>query len=84
VRHAEGRGAELADLTIDELRGFADAIGDDVYAVLTLEGSVASRDHEGGTAPSRVRGAANAALAAIAAEDAASSMTPSHSKESQP
>src|SRR6185503_997408 len=74
VRAAEGAGKDLADLPIDDLRAFADAIDDDVYAVLTLEGSVASRDHEGGTAPSRVRAAAEAALAALAAE--ASGATP--------
>ena len=43
-------------------------IGDDVFAVLTLEGSVASRDHPGGTAPAQVRAAIAAARAALAAE----------------
>jgi argininosuccinate lyase len=57
VREAEARGCDLADLPLDTLRGFASAIGDDVYDVLTLEGSVASRDHVGGTAPKRVRAA---------------------------
>jgi argininosuccinate lyase len=32
-------------------------ITDDVYAVLTLEGSLAARDHLGGTAPAQVRAA---------------------------
>jgi argininosuccinate lyase len=67
VRHAEARGADLADLPLAELREFAPAIGDDVYAVLTLEGSVASRDHPGGTAPAQVRNAVAAARAALAA-----------------
>jgi argininosuccinate lyase len=71
VRLAESRGCDLADLPIADLRQFAAVTGDDVYAVLTLEGSVASRDHEGGTAPVRVRAAASAALAAIDAETAA-------------
>ena len=47
------------------------AIGDDVYAVLTLDGSVASRDHPGGTAPAQVRAAAAAARAALSAEASA-------------
>ena len=71
VREAEARGKDLADLPLGELRAFAPLVGDDVYAVLTLEGSVASRDHEGGTAPARVRAAAEAALAAIGAEESA-------------
>ena len=71
VRHAETTGRDLADLGLAELQGFAPAITADVYAVLTLDGSVASRDHEGGTAPSRVRAAAAEALAALVREDAA-------------
>jgi argininosuccinate lyase len=50
-------GRDLAELTLDELRAFSDRIGPDVYAVLTLEGSVAARDHLGGTAPAQVRAA---------------------------
>ncbi len=65
VRHAEGRGCDLADLPLAELRAFSPLIGDDVYAVLTLEGSVASRDHPGGTAPARVHAAIAAARAAL-------------------
>jgi len=38
-----------------------------VFAVLTLDGSVASRDHPGGTAPAQVRSAIAAARAALAA-----------------
>jgi len=58
VRSAAGRGIDLADLTLDELRGISGLIESDVTAVLTLEGSVASRDHVGGTAPAQVRAAA--------------------------
>jgi argininosuccinate lyase len=65
VRHAEGLRCDLADLAIDDLRRFSPLIGDDVYAVLTLEGSVASRDHPGGTAPAQVRAAIAAARAAL-------------------
>ncbi len=50
-------GRDLAELTIDELREFSERIESDVYAVLTLEGSVAARDHLGGTAPAQVRAA---------------------------
>ncbi|MEO6929818.1 MAG: lyase family protein, partial [Casimicrobiaceae bacterium] len=71
VRHAESRGVDLCDLPIAELREFAPVTGDDVHALLTLEGSVASRDHEGGTAPRRVRAAAQSALDALDGEDAA-------------
>ncbi|MCC6208200.1 MAG: argininosuccinate lyase [Gammaproteobacteria bacterium] len=57
VRYAIDQGKELAALTLEELRGFSAAIGDDVYAVLTVEGSVAARNHPGGTAPAQVRSA---------------------------
>ena len=61
VREAAQRGVDLADLGIETLRKFSPAIGDDALDALTLEGSVAARDHIGGTAPSRVRAAAQAA-----------------------
>ena len=57
VRHAEARTVDLADLTVAELRQFSPLVGDDVHAMLTLEGSVASRDHPGGTAPAQVHAA---------------------------
>jgi argininosuccinate lyase len=50
-------GSDLAELTLEELRGFSAQIESDVFAVLTLEGSVAARDHLGGTAPNQVRAA---------------------------
>jgi len=65
VRHAEAKGVDLAALPVAELRQFSPLVGDDVHAVLTLEGSVASRDHPGGTAPSQVRAAAAAARASL-------------------
>ncbi len=67
VRHAEGKGCDLADLPLQELRQFSKLVDDDVFAVLTLEGSVASRDHPGGTAPAQVRAAAAAARASLTA-----------------
>lgn len=48
---------DLAELTLAELQQFSPAIQADVFAVLTLEGSVAARDHLGGTAPNQVRAA---------------------------
>src|SRR5262245_20871087 len=65
VRHAETKGVDLAELTLAELQSFAPGIGNDVYRALTLEGSVAARDHPGGTAPAQVRKAIAAARAAI-------------------
>jgi len=49
---------DLSELSLDELKAFSDKIEDDVFAVLTLEGSVQARDHIGGTAPNQVRAAA--------------------------
>ncbi|HTS21603.1 MAG TPA: argininosuccinate lyase [Casimicrobiaceae bacterium] len=65
VRRAEAKGCDLSALTLDELREFSPLVGPDAYAALTLEGSVASRDHAGGTAPSRVLAAAASARAAL-------------------
>jgi argininosuccinate lyase len=55
VKACVGRGCDLADLTVEELREFHPSVGEDVHSVLTLEGSVAARSHVGGTAPVRVR-----------------------------
>jgi argininosuccinate lyase len=57
VKEAERRGCDLADLPLAALRRFSRAIGKDVYRVLTLEGSIASRNHPGGTAPAQVQAA---------------------------
>jgi len=57
VRHAEQKGGDLADLKLDELQQFSNLISDDIYGVLTLEGSLAARDHTGGTAPKQVEAA---------------------------
>lgn len=54
VRLASEKGCGLHDLTLEELREFSDKVGEDVYDSLTLEGSIASRNHTGGTAPSQV------------------------------
>ncbi len=55
VKAAEVKGVDLADLSLAELQSFSNVITDDVFASLTLEGSVAARKHIGGTAPERVR-----------------------------
>ena len=54
VRAAAERKCGLEDLPLDVLRSFSDVIGEDVYAVLSLEGSVNARNHLGGTAPAQV------------------------------
>ena len=68
VREAEQSGRDLSQLSVDELRRFSPRIDADVFGVLTLEGSVASRDHLGGTAPARVRAAIAAARREIASD----------------
>ncbi|USE36533.1 argininosuccinate lyase [Endozoicomonas sp. SCSIO W0465] len=46
---------DLSEMTLAELQVFSDTIGQDVFDVLTLEGSVSARNHPGGTAPAQVR-----------------------------
>lgn len=46
---------DLSELSLEALQGFSAMIDEDVFEVLTLEGSVASRNHIGGTAPEQVR-----------------------------
>ena len=46
---------DLSAMTLGELQSFSSVIEEDVFTVLTLEGSVAARDHLGGTAPNQVR-----------------------------
>ena len=55
VKHGVQKGCDLADLPLNELQKFSNMIADDVYKVLTLEGSIASRVHIGGTAPAQVK-----------------------------
>ncbi|TAH45794.1 MAG: argininosuccinate lyase [Betaproteobacteria bacterium] len=64
VRAADVKGCDLPQFTLDELRiamahvpGAAERLDEDVFAVLTVEGSLASRNHVGGTAPEQVRAA---------------------------
>ena len=55
VRHAEAKGCDIADLSLEELKQFSALAGEDIYAVLIPEGSLATRKHIGGTAPEEVR-----------------------------
>lgn len=54
VRLASEKGCRLDQLTLDELRQFTSLVDENVYNALTVEGSVASRNHVGGTAPEQV------------------------------
>ena len=65
VRYAVDKKVELSDLPLATLQQFAPEISDDVYAVLTLEGSLNSRNHIGGTAPAQVKAAISRARAAL-------------------
>jgi argininosuccinate lyase len=67
VRQAADAGKDLSELSLEQLRAFSPLVGDDVYAVLTPEGSVAARNHIGGTAPEQVRAAVTRARARLAA-----------------
>ena len=55
VRHADEAGVDLSQLPLAVLQGFSGLISDDVYQVLTPEGSLNARNHLGGTAPEQVR-----------------------------
>ncbi|HUY04403.1 MAG TPA: argininosuccinate lyase [Rhodocyclaceae bacterium] len=57
VRTAETKGCALAELPLAELATYSPLIGADVFSVLTVEGSLAARNHIGGTAPEQVRAA---------------------------
>ncbi len=61
VAHCVQAGCDLADLSLEYLQGYNHLIAADVYDYLTLEGSVAARNHVGGTAPDQVRQAIAAA-----------------------
>ncbi|MCE2870904.1 MAG: argininosuccinate lyase [Oxalobacteraceae bacterium] len=54
VRSCEQHACDLTELTLTQLREFSPLIEDDIFSILTLEGSVAARNHPGGTAPAQV------------------------------
>ena len=66
VAHCIKAECDLASLPLATLKDFHQAIEEDVFDVLTLEGSVAARNHIGGTAPAQVREAVTTARAALA------------------
>jgi argininosuccinate lyase len=55
VRYGIEQGKDLSAMALVELQRFAAVITQDVFEVLSLEGSLALRDHIGGTAPRQVR-----------------------------
>ena len=55
VRSAIARGQDLSELPLATLQAFNPTIADDVYAVLSLRGSLNARSGLGGTAPAQVR-----------------------------
>ena len=66
VRHAESLHCDLADLPLSVLQSFSARIDSDIYGVLSLAGSLNSRNHIGGTAPVQVRAAIARGRLAIA------------------
>ncbi|MGM8930348.1 argininosuccinate lyase [Salinicola halophyticus] len=67
VAYGIEQGKDLSEMSLEELQRFSEVINEDVFEVLTLEGSVAARNHIGGTAPDQVRAAAQRARDALAA-----------------
>ena len=65
VRHAEAKDCGLEELSLADLQKFSSLVADDIYAVLTPEGSLASRCHIGGTAPEQVKKAIKKARALL-------------------
>ena len=57
VRRAEELGVDLPQLSLAELQNFSPLVAEDIFSILTVEGSLASRKHIGGTAPEQVRAA---------------------------
>ncbi len=66
VRHGIETGQDLAEMSLETLRRFSPALDEDVFEVLTPEGSCAARKHIGGTAPEQVRAAARRARERLA------------------
>ena len=66
VRRAEELGVDLPQLSLAELQRFSPLVEEDIFTVLTVEGSLASRRHIGGTAPEQVRAAISRARQQLA------------------
>ncbi len=67
VAYGVQTGKDLSEMSLAELQVFSSVIEQDVFAVLTLEGSVAARNHIGGTAPAQVKAAVARAKLSLAA-----------------
>jgi argininosuccinate lyase len=63
VRFATEKQVDLSELSLTDLQKFSSLVQNDVFQILTLEGSLQSRNHIGGTAPDAVRGAIQRSLA---------------------
>ena len=61
VKMAEDKGLDIADLSLEEMQSVESRITDDIFSVLTVEASAQSRTSYGGTAPTMVKAAAEAA-----------------------
>lgn len=68
VAYGVQTGKDLSAMSLAELQQFSDVIADDVFDVLSLEGSVNARNHIGGTAPNQVLAAVKRARLRIAQE----------------
>ncbi|GCD74516.1 argininosuccinate lyase [Acetobacter pasteurianus NBRC 3299] len=68
VAKAEEKGVGLADLTLQEMQAEEPGITDDIYSVLSVDASIASRTSEGGTAPGNVSAQAQRWLKTLGAE----------------
>lgn len=61
VRAAEKKGCDLSEFTLSELQKFSNLVEKDIFNILSLDGSIKSRNHTGGTAPLQVRKAIKSA-----------------------
>jgi len=67
VRYALGKGVELGELSLDELKQFGAEFGEDFYAAVTLEATLDCHNVIGGTAREQVRRAVAHAAERVAA-----------------
>jgi argininosuccinate lyase len=67
VLYGLGKGLELHELELEELRQFSPLVLDDVYEALSLEQTLATKSQAGGTSPERVREALTRARASLQA-----------------
>lgn len=65
VVYGLGKGLELHELELEELREFSTLVAEDVYEALSLEQTLATKAQVGGTSPARVREALEAARASL-------------------